>query len=453
MSEPPADPPTTLSSHVLRTLKLAIPVTVARTGLLAMATADIVMTGRAGAAELAFFGLANAPHVTLMLACVGLLQGATILTAQAYGAEDFRECGAYWRLGLLHALGLGLIIGLLMLLAEPFFRLTGQSELLAHGAAGVMHAFAWGMPGFLLFAATSFFLEAMHRPTPGMIVMLIANGANIGLNWVLIYGHLGFPAMGAEGAAAATSAVRWLMFALIGAYVLTMPGHRGLGIRGAIAEARTKARKLRRLGYPIGITYGLESAAITALVIMAGTLGVVPTAGYQIAHNLMALAYMATLGLATAASVRVGNAVGRGDRPGVSRAGWIACAMGVVAMAAIAVPYTAAAEPLARLYTPDPAVVRLAAPLIGIIAVALVFDTIQGVLIGAARGAASVWIPTVIHLGSYWGVAVPLGYGLSFALGLGAKGLLWGLVGGFFVASVALALHFNAVARRPLARY
>ncbi len=442
-----------LPDHVRRTLKLAVPVTLARTGLLAMTTADVVMTGRAGAAELAYFALANAPHMTLMLTCIGLLHGTTVLTAQAHGAEAFRDCGAYWRLGLLHALALGFFIGLLMLLAEPFFRLTGQSEALAHGAARVMYALAWGMPGFLLFAATSFFLEAVHRPVPGMLVMLVANVANVGLNWLLIYGHAGLPALGAEGAAHATSAVRWLMFALIAAYALAMPGHRSLGVRARLADGRGKARKLRRLGYPIGLTFGLESAAITTLVLMAGTLGIAATAGYQIAHNLMALAYMVTIGLATAASVRVGNAVGRRDRPGVARAGWIACALALAFMAALAIPYAAAAPSLARLYTADPAVVALAVPLIVVVAAALPVDAAQGVLIGAARGAASVWIPTAIHLASYWGIAVPLGYALSFALHLGARGLLWGLVAGFFAASAALALHFLKLSRRPLERY
>ncbi len=449
----PARPTLSLSDHALRTLKLAAPVIVARTGMLAITTADVVMTGRAGANELAYLGLAIAPQMTLALTGIGLLQGTTILTAQAYGANAHRECGAFWRIGLLHALALGLLGALLMLLAEPFFRLTGQSPELAQGAARAMHAFAWGLPGFLMFAATTAFLEAVNRPLPGMVVMLIANAVNVALNWVLIYGHLGAPALGAEGAAHATSAVRWLMFALLAGYALVMPGHRALGVKGPIEAGRLKARKLRGLGYPVGLTFGLESGAITSLVIMAGTMGAAATAAYQIAHNLMALAYMPTIGLATAASVRVGNAVGRGDAAGIARAGWIACVMGLALMALVAIVYAGIPHALAQLYSPDPAVVALATPLIGVVAIALLFDSAQGILIGAARGAASVWVPTAIHVGVYWGIAVPLGYGLAFGVGLGTLGLLWGLTAGFGAASAALAVHFLRLTRRPFERY
>lgn len=442
-----------MTGDILRILRLAAPVTVARAGLLLMIAVDTAMSGRAGAADLAFYGIANAAHLVLVLIGVGLLQGTTILTAQAYGAGSHLECGAFWRIGLIHAVLLGVLLGALMLGAESFFRAIGEPEDLARESGAVMVAFSWGLPGLLMFSATSFFLEAINRPTPGMLVMLGANLANAGLNWVFIYGHWGLPVMGAEGAAMTTSIVRWLMLGALAGYVLVMPESERYGVRRALLDGWEKARKLRKLGYPISVAYGLEAAALSAVIMMAGLVGIVAAAGYQIAMNLLALVYMVTIGIATAASVRTGNAVGRKDRPGLARAGWLACAVVTVAMLLIAVPFLTASEALAAIYSDDGAVLELAAPLIAIAGLALVFDGLQGVLMGALRGAANVWVPLAIQLGSYWGIAVPLAYGLTFALEQGIEGLMLGLLAGFFAAAVGLAARFFVVSRRPVAPF
>lgn len=445
--------PAGIGVHVLRTLRLALPVIVARAGILLMTTVDTVMSGRAGTAEIAFYGIANATQIMLMLIGVGLLQGTTILTAQAFGARAFAECGTYWRLGLIHAALLGGVLGCLMLGGEAFFAATGQSEEMVQGGGAVMRAFSWGLPAVLLFVATSFFLEAINRPIPGMVVMLAANLVNIGLNWIFIHGHWGVGSMGAEGAAVATSIVRWLMAAALGAYVLTMAGHDRFGIKGKLLETWTKARDLRRLGYPIGLAYGTEAAAMTAMMMMAGLLGIVAAASYQIAMNLLALVYMITIGVGTAASVRVGNAVGRSDRPGLARAGWVASGMVTVAMVLIAVPFLVSPESLAGIFTDDSEVLAIAVPLVWIAGLALIADGPQGVLMGALRGATNVWIPSAIQLCSYWLVAVPLGYVLAFVLEWNVDGLMASLIVGFCLAGLALGVRFLVVSRRPIARY
>ena len=143
----------------------------------------------------------------LVLVGIGLLQGTTILTSQSYGANEHHHCGVLWRIGMIHAVLFGIVLAGVTFVGLAFFRLIGQSELLATGSAGVLAAFSWGIPGMLLFVATSFFLEAINRPLPGMIVIIAANLVNAGLNWLFIYGHWGVPAMGAEGAATPTSMV------------------------------------------------------------------------------------------------------------------------------------------------------------------------------------------------------------------------------------------------------
>jgi MATE family multidrug resistance protein len=447
------DDPIGIASHIGRTLRLAIPVTIARAGLILMVTADTVMSGRAGAAELAFYGIAGSAHITLFLLGIGLLQGTMILVAQAHGAKDFAQCGQFWRVGLIHAVLYGALLGGLLFGAGWFFGAIGQSAEIVAGAGAVARAFAWGLPAIVLFAVTTFFLEAMHRPGPGMFIMLAANVVNIGLNWLFIYGHWGLPALGAEGAALATSIVRWLMFLSLLGYVLAMREGDCLGIRGAIAEGWDKARRIRRLGYPIGFAYFLEAAAMGGVMMMAGRLGIASAAGYQIAMNLVAFVFMLTLGFATAANVRVGNAVGRADRRAMAEAGWVAVGIITVTMLLFAVLFFTLSETLATLYTDDVAVRALAASVIAVAGVAILSDGPQGVLMGALRGMANVWIPSGIQLAAFWGVMVPLAYTLAFALDKGAEGLMWANFTGFLVASLGLAVRFRVVSRRPVVRY
>jgi MATE family multidrug resistance protein len=442
-----------LGAQIWLTFRLAAPVTVARAALLMLVSVDIAMSGHAGADQLAFYAIANSSQILLALIGIGLLQGTMILTSQAYGANEHHQCGVLWRIGMAHAALFGIVLAAISYAALPFYRLVGQSELIATGGAGTLAVFAWGIPGMLLFAVTTFFLEAINRPLPGMIVMIAANFVNVGLNWLFIYGHWGLPAMGAEGAAVATSIVRWLMFAALAGYVLWMRDAHRFNITGAMSGTWALGAKMRRLGWPVALSYGLESATFAAMIMLAGLFGVSALAGYQIAVNLLGLAFMSAIGIATAANVRVGNAVGRGDWAAAARIGWICAAMSTTLMITFAIPYFTAAEWLSRIYSTDPEVIALAVPLIGITGFLLLFDGLQGVLMGALRGAANVWVPTAIQLAAYWGIAFPLGYVLAFVVGIGVSGLIWGLTGGLFVAACLLAWRFHTISRRPIMRY
>ena len=442
-----------LGAQIWSTLRLAFPVTVARAALLVLVTVDVAMTGHAGAEQLAFYAIANSSQIVLVLVGIGLLQGTTILTSQSYGANEHHHCGVLWRIGMIHAVLFGIVLAGVTFVGLAFFRLIGQSELLATGSAGVLAAFSWGIPGMLLFVATSFFLEAINRPLPGMIVIIAANLVNAGLNWLFIYGHWGVPAMGAEGAAMTTSMVRWLMFAALAVYVLFMRDAHRFNVMGAMAGAWALGAKMRRLGAPVALSYGLESATFAATMMLAGLFGITAAAGYQIAVNLLGLVFMSAIGISAAASVRVGNAVGRGDWVAAARIGWICAGMAALLMIALAVPFFTAAGWLSRIYSTDPEVIALAVPLIGVTGFLLLFDGVQGVLMGALRGAADVWLPTATQVAAYWGIAFPVGYVLAFVTGLGVSGLIWGLTSGLCVATCLLAWRFRVVSRRPIARY
>ena len=242
-----------LREHVLRTLRLAGPVMLARAGLLVMVSVDTIMCGRVGAQELAYYGIAFAPHMAFLLFGIGLLMGTVVLTAQTDGAGRPAECGRIWRLALVNGAAFGSLFGLLLLPGEAILLALGQRpEISAHGGA-VLVMFALGMPAILMFTATTFFLEGIGRPTPGMVVMALANLVNFGLNYMLMFGPWH---MGATGAALATSITRWFMFLALAGYVLAMRGRRHYGVGAPMAGHWHLERKLAGLGWPIAVSYG-----------------------------------------------------------------------------------------------------------------------------------------------------------------------------------------------------
>ncbi len=441
-----------VGEHVRRTVALAWPVVLARSGALVMAAVDTAMTGRAGADELAFIGLGLAPTISLLVIGLGLLLGTTVLTAQADGAGAERECGMVWRVAMRHAVVIGLAFLVLCWFGEAFLLAIGQDPVLAEGAGRVIVAFGWGMPPVMLTLATTFFLEGISRPIPGMLIMLGANVVNFGLNWIVIYGHFGLPALGAEGAMLTTSATRWLVLAAFLIYVFTMRDGARYGLDLPVAGAAEIGRRLRRLGYPMALAHGLETTAFAALTMMAGYLGTTAVAGYQVAMNILTVLFMAALGIGTATGIRVGNAVGRQDPPGLRRAGWTGLGLVIVLMALLGLWLGSYPGWFAAIYSQDRAVLAVAATTLIVAALMLVFDGSQAALVQALRGAGDVWVPMQIQLLWTWGIAVPCGAYLAFRLGWGAPGLMGGVCVGAIVAAFCNALRFHIISKRPVVR-
>lgn len=219
-----------LRQHLGGTGSLAFPVMIARSGALIMITADVIMTGRAGGGELAFYGMGLAPAQNFFSMGLGYLLGTMVLTAQSQGRGHSANCATIWMVGMAHALVAGLLFMGLTFGGEWFYLRLGQSASLAAGGARVLLMFGLGLPGLMLYVATAQFLDGLSRPKPNMVLMVLANLVNAALNWLLIYDHPWQDGMGAEGAALATSITRWLMWLGLAAYVLRMPGAGQLGI-------------------------------------------------------------------------------------------------------------------------------------------------------------------------------------------------------------------------------
>lgn len=441
--------PAPFRQHLSETLRLGVPVMAARAGLLVMFIVLTILVGHSGGTELAFLGLGMAPQIVLLLIGIGLTQGTLVLVAQAHGAGEDGRTGSIFKVGAVQALAFGAVAGLLLQLSGPAFHAIGQDPAIADGAGRVTAALAWGMPGILLFSAATYFLEGIGRPRPGLVAMIAGNLVSAGLGWILIAGPDG---QGALGAAWAITAARWVMGLGLALHVWFLPDRDRLGVRAPIPAMAALAAKMRRVGLPVGLAQGLESASFAGIVVLAGYLGPDALAGYQITMNLVATMFMAAIGISTASAVRVGHAVGRGDRANMARAGWTGMGLVAVVLAGAAALFATAPEAIARIYTDDPGVLAVAGPAIAFAAWFLIFDGTQAVAMGILRGAGDVWMPSILQLVAFWGLALPAAAVFAFWTEAGTLGLLGGITVGVVAATALLATRFALVARRAVRR-
>ena len=436
------------NEEILPILKLAGPVMLSRIGAILIVTVDVAMCGYAGSKELAYYGLANGPHVSLILVGIGSILPIAILTAKSDGAGNHRSCGMILRVGLFHALLIGVVLGILMQFGEEFFLLTGQSEELSTGGGRVLAMHGLGLAGLLCMIAISLSLEGLQRPVPAMIVSIGVNFINIYLNWVFIFGNHGAPVMGAEGAALSTSITRWVAVTLLAGYVIFKFDHIKYGIREKITQFREISKNLRQLGNPTAIAHGMESTSFLILTLFAGYMGVIETAAWAIGLNVLTIAFMIALGFAMAASVRVANHLGRQRPHEATRSAWTAFRLAMVLLGLLALTFASFPEPLARIYSQDPSVLHLAVPMLLVGALSVSFDGLQAVGVGILRGYQDMWYITMTMICSFWVVMIPLAWLFGMKMGYGPSGLMASLFFACITALTMLLVRFRVLARR-----
>jgi MATE family multidrug resistance protein len=430
---------------------LSAPVVVVQVGLYAMGAVDAAFMGRVSELEFGAVALGHSFSFVLLGFAMGALAALDPIVSQAHGAREDEAVSRALQRGLVLALSFSLLVGLVLAFAEPLLCALGQPNEVIPLARDYIHVTIVGVPGFLLFVALRQTLQATHRLRPLLVVILGANALNAFLDWVLIRGHLGAPALGAAGCAWATVAARW-------ALALALPVVAGVELRGRLWPVRADVwdagafARMLHVGLPIGISYGLEIGAFACVMFFMGQLGSLALAAQQVVMSLASASFMVPLAISMAAAVRVGNAIGRGEPAAVKRAAKAALALGVIVMSASGALFLLAPWPLARLFTRLPDVLALAVTLIPIAGLFQVFDGLQVVALGCLRGMADTRVPMVIHLVGFWGVAIPASVWLGHERDLGARGLWWGLALGLFVVALVQAWRVRARLRAGVAR-
>ncbi len=444
-------------------LRLALPIVIGQLLTVALNVIDTLLAGHLGTAVLAAVAMGYQVWVLVLLVILGTMLAVTPAIAQLDGAGRRGETGAVFRQALWLALALGIALLVAMRAGgAALLGATGVAPEILPDALAFLRAIAWGAPALALFFAVKNFSEGLSLARPTMYFSALGVVVLAPLAYALMYGRWGAPALGAAGAGYAHAITVWVQVGAFFAYVALRRHY-----RPAQPFARLDPPDLReigellRVGVPMGIAIIMEGGLFVAVALMAGSLGAVPAAAHQIAINVASVTFMLPLGIAMATTVRVGNAVGRGDASGVAWAALAGLALTLVCQFISIAVMLGLPRAIAGAYSTDDAVILLAVSLIGYAAVFQLSDGIQALANGALRGLKDTAVPAAITVVAYWVVGFPLSRWLGFpsgragmplmdpmfaALGLprglGAPGLWIGFIAGLTVAAALLTLRF-----------
>jgi len=418
-------------------LALAAPMLLGQAGQVLLQLTDTVMVGRLGAVELAGAALAGNFVMFALYFAYGSLGAVAPSIAQAFGAGDIDRVNSIARGGMVLGLAVGTIVALALTAIQPFLGQLGQPKEVVEVAGTYFLLIAWSLPAAMLSVALGQMAESINRPWPVLAIIAGSVVLNAALNFVLIFGHLGFPALGLAGAGWATLIARCLQAAALLAWIATDKRITALRLAKRRESFWPPFRRLFKEGLPVAGQDVLEGGSFALGTIMLGWLGTTALAANQVTISIASLAWMFPIALATAASVRVAQSAGAGDLAGARRVGIAAIGLGTGLMAVCAVTYIVFGKFLAGLFTSDPAVASLAGVLVTIAGIYQISDAIQSISLGTLRGMLDNKIPLVANAVCYWGLSLPTVYILAFPMGWGAIGvwvgyLPWMVLTGLF---------------------
>lgn len=436
--------------EVRPTLALAAPVAAGMLSQILLGLADIRMVAPLGVVPLGACAFVNnIVHLPLVFS-IGLLTSISVLAANAYGAKDAQAVGETYRHGLQLAFLAGIgTLGFALTIKSCLF-IFGQPKEITDAAGGYLILFAASfLPGMIAHAG-KLYGEALNHPWAPNVILLGGVALNIGLNWILIYGHWGAPALGLEGAGWATLIARTVTAITMMIYTTRFHSLRRFQPRRWLAPIhRATLGRLWTLGWPSALQHLAEVGAFVLAGLMMGWIGAQALAAHQIAMQCAASSFMLTLGLAVAVCVRVGQAAGAGQHRRVRRIGFIGMAMAAGFMGLVALFFIVFNKSIAGWFVDEPEMIALTASLLWIAAFFQIADGIQVVSSNALRGMSDVRVPALIALFCYWGAQIPVAALLGFHFKLGPTGVWWGLVAGLVLSAIWLTLRFVRLSRPP----
>jgi MATE family multidrug resistance protein len=426
-------------------IKLAVPLVIAELGWMLMGIVDTLFVGHLpnSADVIGASGLGNVIYYNLVFLLGGVLLALDTIISQAYGAGRLDEC----RQSLLNGVYLAVVLTPPIVLATfaviwilPRFGITPS---VMEQLSPFMSTLAWGTLPLLLYFVLRRYLQSMNIVGPISFSLISANVVNAFFNWVLIYGHLGSPAMGIRGSAWATNIARLYMFLTLAVFGW-WHHQKQARIRITLGVDLRLIGRIFRLGIPVGLQVGLEIAVFAAAAGLIATINATSLAAHEIAMLCASTTFMVPLGVSSAAAVRVGQAVGRRDRTGMRHAGWSALLVGVGFMALSAIAFMTAGKQIVAAFTSDIHVAAIAVKLLFLAGVFQLADGTQIVSSGALRGLGETKVPMYTTMGGYWLIGLPLGYFLCFEKRLGAVGMWIS----FVISLVLVAVTLLTVWRR-----
>ena len=445
---------TSVRSHLAPTLALGLPLIGSQVAQILIGVTDTLMLGRYSVEALAAAALASTVFHALFILAAGFAIASMGMSADAAGRGDERTVRRVARMGLWLSLGAGLALMPVFWFSEPILLALGQTARTSLDASAYLRVAMLGLPAALLTMTLRSHLSALERTRIVLWTTLAAALLNVGLNWLLIFGHWGAPELGIRGAAWASVSVHVATTVLLALYATRGPDMARWELFRNIARPdREILARVFALGWPVGLTLLSENALFTGSSLMMGAIGTEALAAHGIAIQVAAATFMVHLGLSQAATVRVGRFAGAGDAGGLRRAALAALALSGVAVGGSMLLYFGAGRWIVGLFLAAgdpaaPAILALGATLLMVAALFQLVDAAQVMALGLLRGVQDTRRPLLYATVAYWGVGIPASWVLGFPLGLGPVGVWLGLVVGLGVASALLMTRFWRLAPR-----
>jgi MATE family multidrug resistance protein len=411
--------------------------------------ADSIMVGWIGATPLAASSFANIFFTLPLFFGVGVSYAITPLVAEAHGARNSNGIIETLRNGFLINMVMSVVLVTIIFAIEPTLYYMSQPTEVVTLAIPYLRILILAIIPTMMFQTFRQFAEGMHRTRMAMVIVITSNVINIALNYVLIYGKLGFPELGLNGAGMATLIARIIMGLWMAAYVYYSKHFINYRAGFRIGQySRKLINRMLHIGIPAGTQFIFEAGAFGFSAVMMGWIGTTALAAHQIAINLATVSYMTTSGLGAAATIRVAHFLGQKDIPTMRRVGFVMIAMAAFIMFLWGILFIVGKRFLPELYISDEAVLQVAAPLMIIAGFFQMSDGLQVVCAGALRGLQDVKVPSVLIFVAYWVIALPLGYWLAFKMNYGANGVWIGLFIGLTVTATMMIVRFNILSKR-----
>jgi len=442
----------TYRSQYVANIRLALPVVLTQIGQILTQLADNVMVGQYGGDDplpLAAIAFGSSISFIFFITAIGMAMGLTPLIGELFAQGDRRNSAVLLQNGILFYTLLGIVTTVLQLVGIPWLYHLGQPVEVVGMALPYYRLLSYSMPFIMLFFAFKQFLEGVGNTHAELIVTVIANLANIGLNWVFIYGHLGMPEMGATGAGLATLLARIMTPLLMIGYFCSRDRYRpyleGFSLRN---YHRKTVRTLVRIGAPIASQMFLESSAFIGTTIMMGWLGTLAISANQIAITVNNCAWMVVTSIGAAATIRISHCYGARDIGQLSLAAKASYHLILAWNGFATVAFIVLRHYIPQLFTTNAEVIAITAELMLFVALYQLSDGLQNISVGILRGLQDVRIITPIAVLSYWVLNLPVGYLFGFTFGMGPSGLFLGYFVGLTVAAVLMMLRIRRTVRQ-----
>ncbi len=439
-----------MRAEASKTIKLALPIIIGELAQMALHIIDTAMVGAISYKQLAAAALVvNAMNIPFVLG-IGMTISVSQMVSMAHGRRDGQLVSHYLYNGFILCAITAIIISLFLVFGKNILMHLGQDPEVVKLALPFMELMGFSIIPMLLFMTLKQFTDGLEYTKTAMLLSLIGMPINIFLNWLLIYGNLGFPRLELVGAGWATLITRTLIFIILGLVILK---HSTFRKYIAVSSRQWKLRKktlkeLLHIGVPSSLQIGMEAGAFAVSGIIIGTIGAVAQAAHQIALSCASFTFMVSMGLAQAGSIRVSNAFGRSDWPKIAVIGKSTLVVALLYGSFCAIAFAVFRHQLPMFFNDNGEVLQMAGLLLLFAAVFQISDSTQAIGAGLLRGIKDVKFPTILIAIAYWVIGLPLGYVLGFTFNMGASGIWLGLITGLTLASVFLISRFLKMSKK-----